>query len=288
MTNYILLAVCIVAVGAQSLFRKQFSLDSDDTISPYVFHFLAGAASVVFMFAVILISGSGLTFHLPTLILAVSFGVSFIIATTTILYAIKYGSLSLTSLLLSYSIILPALFGIVVFGEAIRIPTIIGLILLVISLYMFNKKNETLVINKKWLFYVTLLFISNGTCAILQKVHQTWYPGQYQNDFLLIGMSVVTVINLLFLVFLPKKGIGRAFKCGSYLAVPNGLCNVFANFLIMLLTVALPSAVLFPVVSAGGIVTAFLISKFIYKEKMSKLQIAGFAVSLVSITVLNL
>jgi len=283
---YFLLFVIIIAVGVQSIFRKEFNIKTDGAQSaPYVFNLLAAAAAVIFL---MFFGLADYTFHLPTLIYSLFFGAMFEVAVVTILYALMYGSLSLTSLLLSYSIILPAIYGILFLGEPFRITTAVGLLLLVVSLYLFNKKNETLKITKKWLFYITLLFISNGACSIIMKVHAVKYPDMYQTEFLGTAMLFVALINAVILIFVKKGGIGNAFRRGCYLAAPNGICNVGANLLLMMLSSAIPASIVFPVVAAGGIVTAYVISRFMYKEKMSAIQNIAFIISLISITVLNL
>ena len=277
----------VLVLGVQSIFRKQFNNKTDGTPSaPYVFNFTAALAALVFLLCMGL--KDGLSFHLPTIWYAVSFGLLSEVAMVTILYAFMYGSLSLTSLLLSYSIIMPALYGIIVLHEPFRITTGIGLVLLVVSLYLFNMKKENCKITKKWLIFMGLLFLSNGTCAILMKVHQYHYPEQYQTEFQGISFLIVAALNAIIILFLNRKGMKNAFVKSTYLAAPFGLCSVGANLLTMMLAVSIPAAVLFPVVSGGGIVSAYVIGRFIYKEKMSAVQNIAFLISLVSIVVLNL
>lgn len=284
--NYVLMLITVLVSGAQSIFRKQYNLKTEEIVSaPFVFNFAASLAAMVFL---LFFGLADCTFHLPTVLFALCFGLLSEVAMVTILYAFQYGSLSLTSLLLSYSIIMPALYGIAVLHEPFRVTTGIGLVLLAVSLYLFNWKKETFHFSKKWLIFVILLFLANGTCAILMKVHQVYYPEQYQTEFQGISFAVVAVINAVILLFLPRKGIKRAFIKSAQFAVPFGVCNVGANLLTMVLSAAIPAAVLFPVVSGGGIVTAYWIGRFLYKERMTAVQNIAFLVSLVSVVVLNL
>lgn len=286
--SYFLMFLTIVVSGVQSIFRKQFNSKTEGIFSaPYVFNFLAAIASLVFLLFF------GLTkyeFHLQTTIYACAFGILSEVAMVTILYAFMYGSLSLTSLLLSYSIILPALYGILILHEPFKWTTGIGLLLLVVSLYLFNKKKENLKITKKWLVFISLLFLSNGICAILMKVHQYHFPGEYTTEFQGTSVLIIAFINAVILLFMGKKrrGTGRAFAHGTYLAALFGVCNVGANLLTMTLAAEVPAAILYPVVSGGGIISAYIIGRFIYKEKMSAVQNIAFFISLISIIVLNL
>jgi len=288
MMNYLLMFLTILVLGVQSIFRKQFNNKTEGvTSAPYVFNFLAAIASLVFL---LFFGLAEYRFHLQTTIYACAFGILSEVAMVTILYAFMYGSLSLTSLLLSYSIILPALYGILVLHEPFRWTTGVGLLLLVVSLYLFNKKKENLKITKKWLIFVSLLFLSNGICATLMKVHQYHFPGEYTTEFQGTSFLIVALLNALILLFMGKKraGAGKAFSKGSWLAALFGICSVGANLLTMILAAKIPAAILYPVVSGGGIVSAYVIGRFIYKEKMSAIQNVAFLISLVSIVVLNL
>ena len=85
-----------------------------------------------------------------------------------------------------------------------------------------------------------------------------------------------------------KKQILPNLKAGVWLYIICGLANGGANFLVIFLSSRMAASVMFPVISAGGIVLTFLISLFFYKEKLSKWQILGSALGLVSVIFLNL
>ena len=71
-------------------------------------------------------------------------------------------------------------------------------------------------------------------------------------------------------------------------AVPNGVANGIVNLLVMVLTGAIPNAILFPSISAGGIVLSWILATFLYKEKLSRVQLAGYFIGVVSVIFLNL
>ena len=54
-------------------------------------------------------------------------------------FALMLGSMTLTSLIVSYSVIIPCIYGIVFLKEPISICFVIGLLLLAISLFLVNK-----------------------------------------------------------------------------------------------------------------------------------------------------
>ena len=82
------------------------------------------------------------------------------------------------------------------------------------------------------------------------------------------------------IVFCIKKGWLPASLCG--------VANALVNLLTMVLQGRMPVSVLFPLVSSGGLVLTFFLSRFIYKEKLSKVQIAGFLLGTLSVVFLNI
>ena len=49
-----------------------------------------------------------------------------------------------------------------------------------------------------------------------------------------------------------------------------------------------PAIIVFPTISAGGIILTFILSKYIFNEKLSKNQYIGFVTGLMSVIVLNI
>lgn len=59
------------------------------------------------------------------------------------------------------------------------------------------------------------------------------------------------------------------------------------NYLVMVTSAMLPNAVLFPSISAGGIVLTFVCALTIYKEKLSKTQTVGYVLGIAAVVLLN-
>ena len=64
--------------------------------------------------------------------------------------------------------------------------------------------------------------------------------------------------------------------------------NGLTNMLVMILSGLMAVSVMFPLISAGGIIVTFIISKFVYKENLTRMQFMGFLVGILSIVFLNI
>jgi multidrug transporter EmrE-like cation transporter len=163
------------------------------------------------------------------------------------------------------------------------------IVVLVVALILINleEKGEKK-ITAKWVLYVVLAFVGNGMCSTVQKVQQLNQAGLYKNEFMIVALVISAIAMGIFALCTEKKKVLPHLKAGFLLYTANGLANGITNFLVIFLSLRTPASVMFPVISAGGIVLTFFISLFFYKEKLSKWQILGSALGLVSVIFLNL
>ena len=75
---------------------------------------------------------------------------------------------------------------------------------------------------------------------------------------------------------------------GWHLALGCGILNGAVNLLVMILSGMMSVSLMFPLVSVGGIVVTFFVSKFLYKEKLTKAQYLGFSLGITAIILLNI
>lgn len=280
--QYFLLIAVIILTSSQSIFQKQYNLK---TAAPNVFLFSALTSMTALVFFV-LSSGFQLEFSPKLAPYSLGFGATYAATWVATVFAIRFGSMAITTLITSYSLIIPALYGIIFLKEPIGINVYIGMALLLISLLLLNLKGGQFKFSLKWLICVTVAFAGNGMCATVQKMQQLKFNGEYKNEFMIIALAAAAVI--LFLFALKQGGIKKdAAVCVRYAAL-NGTANGALNLLVMILTGLVPNAILFPSVSAGGIVLSFVIAVLIYKEKLTRMQAAGYILGVASVILLNL
>lgn len=284
MVNILLLLTVVVFVSVQQVTKKAFNMKVAGGAMSF------SAASCVAAVVVFLItSGGKMQFSAEFLPYSLLFAVSYSVTVVTGMLAIMAGPLSLTCLVTSFSLIIPTLYGILVLQEPVSTNLFIGLGLLAVALVLINleEKGEKK-ITLKWAVYVLLAFVGNGMCSTVQKVQQIACGGQYKSEFMIVALCISILSIGLVALFTEKKSALPNLKTGFWLYTICGLANGGANFLVIFLSSRMAASVMFPVISAGGIVLTFLISLFFYKEKLSKWQILGSALGLVSVIFLNL
>ena len=279
--QYFLLIAVVVFVSAQNIIQKQYNIKSE---KPNVFLF--SAVTVLAALAFFLIrSRFKIDVSIELIPYSLGFALVYTIATVSIVLAIRYGSLGITMLVISYSLVIPMLYGVLILKEKIGMLAYIGIGLLLISLFLLNAKKEKVRFSFQWLLALVGAFMGNGLCSTIQKMQQLEFNGDYKNEFMIVALAISAVILLLAAMI--QKGGLSAEKRICY-AIPVGIANGMANLLVMLLTSRIPNAILFPVVSAGGIALSFAAAVFVYHEKISPMQYVGYAMGTASVILLNL
>lgn len=285
MLNYIFLAGVVAFVAVQSVSQKTYGRKAPNgSLS-----FLSGS-SFVAMLVFVLTSGGKLAFTAQTLPYSVGFAVSYSLCYFGLLTALRIGPLSLTSLVRACSLIIPTLYGLVVLKEPGSLTLYLGLGLLLTALVLINfeKKGSEKKISLKWLFFVALVFFGNGLCATIQKAQQLAFDGQFKSEFMIVALGLCAVCLGIGALLTEKKQLLAHLKKGMGLFTLCGFANGMVNFLVILLSTRLPASVMFPVISAGGIVVSFCLSLFVYREKLSAMQFVGSGLGFLAVILLNL
>ena len=236
----------------------------------------------------------GFTFDETTTLFGALYAVCYCVCTVALLKALKIGYVSLTSLIFSYSLILPALFGIFAYSTSPSVVFYFGLALFAVSLFFLGKKKtseEEKGFSVKWLIFALAAFFTNGGCSILQTHQQRLCDGNYKSEFMVTAMALVFVFCLVITLFSAKKNkdeIGANLTKGWYAAISYGIINALLNLFVMLSVAYLSPGVVFPVICGGGLILTLLLSVLIFKEKLNRYQIIGFVIGVASIVLMNL
>ena len=286
MINGILLAVIVLFVSAQQVAKKSFSNRCRGGALTF-----SGCSCLAALAVFLVTSGGKLTFSPEFVGYSFAFAASYCVALVFGLLAIKTGPLSLSSLLSSFSLLIPTFYGIAVLQEQTGLLLYLGLALLLGALVLINfEKKGDKKITLRWILYVLLGFIGNGMCSTVQKIQQINLGGRYKSEFMILALMLCIAAIGILAVVTERRQIVPAVKKGAVYFIPCGLANGIVNFLVIYLSAPgrLAASVMFPVISAGGIVLTFLISVFLYKERLSKWQFLGSALGLISVILLNL
>ena len=275
------LMTILITMAGQSIAKKEYA--KRGTRSVFLFNMVSALAAVVFF----ILTSKEITWNSRLIPYSFFFALSYAASCVFGILAVATGPLSLTSLIVSYSLLIPTVYGLTFLKDPIGVGLIPGIFILLISLALINKKDEKIEIQPKWILFVSLSAIGNGMCSTVQKIQQVEFGGDYKNEFMIIALLMVCLLFAV-IAFFKKETVGSEIKisliCGGMFGVLNGIMNLF----VMILSGKMPVSLMFPVISAGQIIVTYLMAKTIYKEILSRKQLYGLIAGIISIVFLNI
>lgn len=281
--EYLLLSLSVILISLQNIVSKKYN---HTTRCPNIFIYSAISAFFAMLFFIVS-SGFRFNFSIGYLPYSLGFAAAYSASLVGMNYAVKTGSLSVTALIMSYSLIIPTFYGIIFLKENAGCFTYIGILLLLISLFLINIKKEKNKVSLKWIFFLIIMFTGNGMCSTLQKAYSLKCGTEFKNEFMIAALAVTTFFLMLWGILNEKDSTVKAIKYSAPFAVINGFSNGAVNLFIILLTGMLPNSLIFPTISAGGIILTFIVSVTVYSEKLSKIQLCGYIIGTAAVIVLN-
>jgi multidrug transporter EmrE-like cation transporter len=143
-------------------------------------------------------------------------------------------------------------------------------------------------ITLKWAIFALVALVTNGACSTIQPAQSKLFDGAYDSVFMVISLAIVFVVMAILVLFKERRDVLPSLKVGAPAMVLCGVANGVVNLLVMVASLTIEKSVMFPLISAGGIVLTWVISMFLYKEKLSMKQNIGLVLGIISIVFLNL
>ncbi len=283
MVNYILLSVSMLSIVLQNgLFNNVSKTKLKNKYDR--FNYNSWLYLICFVMFAALCIGKAITLY--SVLLGLAFGVATMLSNYSKITALGKGPMHITTLIITSSMIVPALSGVVMFGEKFSIGKALAILLLIFFIYISLKKDKETTFNKSWVIYCALAFIFQGIIGIIQKIHQS---STHKNE-LFVFLAVSFLFSCIFSKCLSlggkdklnftKKEYAFAFICG--------ICTFTMNYINLKLSGLMPSQIFFPLVNGGSIVLTSLVSVFFFKEKLNKQQTIGLIGGIVSLVLICL
>ena len=282
--NALLLFITILASTIQNVCKKAYNQKSANK-GTFTFTALITLSAAVFFACS---SGGALTFQMSLLPWSAGFALAYGLSTVFTFLAISCGSLALTSLVLSYSLIMPTLFGILFLGEPVSSWLFGGVILLLLSLLLINLNSDKIRITLRWSVCLLIAFVGSGFCSITQTMQQNHFDGGYKSEFMILPLLLFSITMILLALFTECRDLSFCVKKGVLPGILCGVANGVVNLLVMVLTTRMSVSILFPIISAGGIVATAAVSLLVYKESLSKTQFVGVVLGIGAIVLLSI
>ena len=219
--------------------------------------------------------------------------------------AFRVGPYGLTRLIASFSLLFTIFYGIFFLDEETTALTYIGIVMIFAALVLINYKrpvkkdatdkgaNEAPAaqengISLKWMIYLLIVVVSNGLIGILTRMQQIRFENACSNEFQLISIGGSFLILAILGLIIDRDKLRDVAKNGLLYGLCSGLCDGAKNFTTLAVYLYLPLSVYSPTNTGIGMVLAFLVAVFFYKEKYTLMQKIGVLLGAVAVVLLAL
>ena len=298
MKPYYLFALGPVASALQGVSSKYYNVKTKKANAFCNIAFMALAVILFFFF----INKFRVTYNNVTFICGLGFGACYALCTIFNLIALKVGPISLTTLFLQFSLVLPVIFGIFFYYEYPGYLFYIAAALLAASILLIILKksdgeNKEAAVNPKWLLYAFISLFMNGGCCIVQTFHQRYWQkqgldGHCKSEFMIFGMLFVIIFCIVG-AFVTMRGwkkeeVADTVKNSMIYGGISGIMNGVLNLCTMIAVLHFDAKIVFPIMCGGALIVTILMSLILFKEKMTVKQWIGVGLGAVAIVLLNM
>lgn len=226
-----------------------------------------------------------------TLLMGIGFGIITALQTLLNMTALKIGPLSYTTVIISCSMIIPALSGFVLYNEAILPGQIIAIALMLMSIiFSVDKKSEEGATSIKWLLLCLGAFVFTGGIGVMQKLHQSSPYKDELGMFLVLAFAVNGLFSLIFARGGDVKGLAKipgSVKLFWIYGLISGIGGALNNEINLFLSGVMPAIIFYPVVNGLGILLNCGAGLIFWKEKLNKKQWLGLILGAAAILLLS-
>ena len=271
---FVLLIITLTANLLCTVFRSLYCKRVDEGIgSIFVYSAITGVVC-----AIILTFFGGFTLDISLFTLLTSIGFGIVTTTTTIfhLLALSTGPLSLTTVIMSFSMVINALSGAIFWGEKLSALKIIGIALMFLCFILtVRTKQSDSIVSIKWFVFAVLCSISNAAIGLLQKTHQS---SQYKGElmpFLVISFVASAVISFVIYLITNARKSKKKTKFNAkplvvliVILLVSGVCIALNNVLCLHLSGVMDSAIFFPVNNGAALILSILAGVVLFRERL--------------------
>ena len=223
---------------------------------------------------------------------AMAMGILFLLVFNLMAKTSQQFGVSVASVATKMSLVIPVVFGVVLYKEQLDNVKIIGIIMALSAVYFASVREKTLTIKRGGVFWLPfLVFIGSGIIDVSIKYFEETRvdPSEFSLFTAFIFGSAAISGFVFIMLRLPKIALKRNFRNiigGIVLGIPN----FFSIFFLLraLQHKTLNSASLFTINNVAIVMFSTLLGILLFKEKISSKNWAGIAMAVVSIILVAL
>ena len=286
---FLILILCVLATSKVTL-QGQFAKKAENT-----FYNAICFNTIIFVTAALLFVKWIVGSHMLTAVFGAIFGLLTVLFQAFYIMAMSNGNVSLTVMIVNFSMIIPIAFSLIFYNERMSGFQIIGILLVIIALLLsLEKGGKKYKSFKKWLFLAVCASLTNGCLAVCQKIFAS---GEYSVEnkgfvaWAYVTAFIISVLVCIFLKFHKSRKENSLLKITPQIAalgISAGAVLAVFQWLNTYAVSVIDSAILFPSYNGGTMVLSALSGVLLLRDKLTKKQICSVVSGAAAVIILTL
>lgn len=281
----------------QAVFNKRSSNEIKNIPMLVGYTSFKSAVSAVLGLLLILVLGNGFHADWRTVLIASFSGLTLFFSTFCGIYAMKSGTVSLSSMFGTAGMIIPLIAGVFLFDQPIHIIQWAGVGLFFVAAWMLIGSSKKIYTNFSFKTLLLLIgsLISNGCTMLAQQMFTAYVPDGDVSVFSFLSFGIIAILGSITFLFMKNQkskdteettdsSKKTLFICGVALAIAVFVINQLAT----LSTTLVSPVILFTFINGGGTIISTVVAAILYKEKLSRRTVAGVVLGILSLVVIKL
>lgn len=219
-------------------------------------------------------------------IMAVIIGISFIIGFNLFALSSQKAGVAITGVSSRVSAIIPAAFGLVFLNEDLTLIKGAGILLVLVALYLIFKRDKSIEVDPRYVFFPILLFLVNGANDTMMSYTEKTFL-KADNDHILLFLSVIFATSLVFAlgivaynIFAGKRKPALKNLWGGIIL---GLLNFGSTYYFLKAISVFEVSVVVPVQNVSIVSLSALTGFLVFKEHLRKINWLGIIIAIIAI-----
>lgn len=265
-------------------------------------HFFLEAVSFAVGAILFLCVGGFPTLESDTVFHGIILGSMAIIEEVCFLAALGCGSMALTMIIATASMILPIILAKPLWGDVLSIYQIIGTALMLVAMGIIMNVKDVILKEgktekddpqfKKWLLLVIVVFLSNGAMAIDQKYQSLSVHSSNMMGYLVVAFTLASVLAWIvyfYLRFAKKEPTEITFNWKTVTGlILNGVVVALLYLVVTAAMGQMPVALVMVINNGVSLIIITLIDVIFFKQKLKLSQYIGILIGIIAVVVLSL
>lgn len=227
-------------------------------------------------------------FDKPWLYLGIIEGVLFITVFVFFAYSSQKAGVGITAVASKMSVIIPVIFGIMLYGDSAKFLKIAGILTALLAFYLSLNKNGKFVKDSSIILLPVLLFLGNGSVDTILKITEHFYltddKGFFLSSIFLTALVIGSCITLYMVIFknekIQLKNIAGGFVLGSV--------NYLTTYFTLLALDYMESSVYYPLYNSGIVALTAFLGIVLFHEKYTPKNWIGIVLTIIAIIMISL